>query len=90
MASRTNRRSLEKLVDLNRGIISREIFVSEELYQQEQEHIFAHAWLFIGHESQIPNPGDYFASCMGEESVILTRDQQGTMHVFLKDRKSVV
>ena len=49
------------------GIISRKIFVDEELYQQEQEQVFAHAWVFVGHESQIPKPGDYFASCMGEE-----------------------
>jgi phenylpropionate dioxygenase-like ring-hydroxylating dioxygenase large terminal subunit len=83
VASRTHRRALEKLVDLKRGVISREIFVSEDIYQQEQEHIFAHSWLFVGHESQIPRPGDYFTSCMGEESVILTRDQQGVIHVFL-------
>ncbi len=47
------------LVDLASGQISREIFVNEEIYAEEQENIFARAWLFVGHESQIPNPGDY-------------------------------
>ena len=75
--------SIDQLVDLQHGIVSREIFVNEAIYQQEQEQIFARSWLFVGHESQIPNPGDYFTSCMGEESVILTRDAQGTIHVFL-------
>ena len=42
------------------GFISREIFVNEEIYRQEQEQVFARAWLFIGHESQIPGPGDFF------------------------------
>ena len=60
------------------GIISREIFVSEEIYRQEQEQVFARAWLFVGHESQIPRPGDFFVSSMGEESVILCRDRGGT------------
>ena len=75
--------SIQRLVDLDRGVISREIFVNDAIYQQEQEQVFARVWLFIGHESQIPNPGDYFTSYMGEESVILTRDQQHHIHVFL-------
>ena len=75
--------SMSGLVDVEQGIISREIFVSDEIYRQEQEHIFARAWLLIGHDSQIPKPGDFFASSMGEESVILCRDAAGQIHVFL-------
>ncbi len=71
------------LVDVTTGMISREIFVSDEIYKRELEQVFARAWLFIGHESQIPNPGDFFSSRMGEESVLLTRDRQGQIHVFL-------
>jgi phenylpropionate dioxygenase-like ring-hydroxylating dioxygenase large terminal subunit len=71
------------LVDLKAGQISREIFVNDEIYQEELERLFARAWLFVGHESQIPNPGDYFVSGMGEESVILCRDPAGKVHVFL-------
>ena len=71
------------LVDLKAGQISREIFVNEEIYRQEQEQVFTRSWLFVGHESQVPKPGDYFVSCMGEESVILCRDRLGEIHVFL-------
>jgi phenylpropionate dioxygenase-like ring-hydroxylating dioxygenase large terminal subunit len=71
------------MVDMTTGQISREIFVNETIYQQELEQVFARAWLFIGHESQIPKPGDYFVSCMGEESVILCRDREERIHVFL-------
>ena len=70
-------------MDLKAGTISREIFVGEAIYQQELERLFARCWLFIGHESQLPKLGAYFASCMGEESVILTRDSQHKLHVFL-------
>ncbi len=62
---------MRDLVDVDRGIVSREIFVNEEIYRREQEQVFARAWLFIGHESQIPKPGDFVVSSMGEESVIL-------------------
>ncbi|MEC9446007.1 MAG: hypothetical protein VYC59_04425, partial [Chloroflexota bacterium] len=50
------------LVDLKSGQVSREIFVSDEIYQQELEQVFMRSWLFVGHESQIAKPGDYFAS----------------------------
>ena len=71
------------LVDAKAGRISRELFVNEDIYQQEQEQIFARSWLLVGHESQVPKPGDYFVSCMGEESVILCRDRESQLHVFL-------
>ena len=76
-------RSMTQLVDLKHGVISRKIFVGKEIYQQEQERVFARVWLFVGHESQIPKSGDYFTSRMGEESVILTRDKAHHIHVFL-------
>jgi nitrite reductase/ring-hydroxylating ferredoxin subunit len=71
------------LVDLKAGQISREVFVNEAIYQEELERVFARAWLFVGHESQIPQPGDFVVSGMGEESVILCRDRAGEVHVFL-------
>jgi len=71
------------LVDMATGQISREIFVNDEIYQEELERVFTRAWLFVGHESQIPNPGDFFVSSMGEESVILRRDRAHKVHVFL-------
>ncbi len=69
--------------DIRNGIVSREIFVSDAIYRQELETLFTRAWLFVGHESQIPNPGDFFTSRMGEESVILVRDKADEIHVFL-------
>lgn len=71
------------LIDLDNGVISREIFRSQEIFEQELERVFARAWLFVGHETQVPNPGDYFVSAMGDESVILTRDRSGKIHVLL-------
>jgi len=77
------KQSLQEMVDLKHGTISRRLFSDQDLYQLEQERIFARTWLFVGHESLIPNPGDFFTSYMGEESVIVTRDKAGTVHVML-------
>ncbi|MBV9965931.1 MAG: Rieske (2Fe-2S) protein, partial [Alphaproteobacteria bacterium] len=75
--------SFNRLVDTENGIVSREIFVNDGIFSDELEKLFARAWLFVGHESQVPNPGDFFQSRMGGESVILTRDKQRQLHVFL-------
>ena len=64
---RSEQFSPTKLVDLEAGVISREIFVNRDIYEEEQERIFTRAWLFVGHESLVPNPGDFFTSSMGEE-----------------------
>ena len=83
MAIGTGIGTANRLVDAEAGIISREIFVNPDIYQQELEQIFARTWLFVGHESQVSKPGDYFISSMGEESVILCRDRESRIHVFL-------
>ena len=72
-----------KMVDSDNGLIDRAIFTDKEIYEEEIEKVFTRAWLFVGHESQIPNPGDYFVSRMGTESVILARDKKNKVHVFL-------
>jgi len=64
-----NDRSLQRLVDLERGLVSREVYVNPDIYQQELEQVFGRAWLLVGHESLVPNPGDFFQSRMGAESV---------------------
>ena len=83
MATKSKPGTFSESVNVDAGSISREIFVNQDIYRQEQEQVFAQAWLFVGHESQITKPGDYFVSSMGEESVILCRDRQGLAHVFL-------
>lgn len=72
-------------VDLERGLVRREIFFDHGIYRQELERVFARSWLFVAHESQVPNPGDFVLGRMAEESVIVNRDQQNRIHVLLNN-----
>ena len=69
--------------DANTGIIDRRMFTDEAIYQEELKKIFGRAWNFVCHQSQIPEPGDYFMNWIGEDEVIVVRDREGKVNVLL-------
>src|SRR2546430_15042191 len=57
-------------------------FIAPEVFAAEREKIFSKQWLLLGHQSEVANPGDYFVREVAGESLIVTRDKRGAVHVF--------
>ena len=71
--------------DADQGLIDKKIFVDPKIYALEQQRIFARAWHFMCHESHVPNTGDYFINHIGQDSVIVARDDHGQVQVMLNN-----
>ena len=60
------------------------IYLDPAVYQMEQEKIFrGSTWNYVALEAEIPNPGDYKTTAIGDTPVVVTRDKQGALHSFV-------
>ena len=64
------------------GLLDPDVF-SPEAYALELDRVFGRCWLFVGHDSMVPKPHDFFTHFMGESSVIVQRDALGKVRIFL-------
>ena len=62
--------------------VHRRLYTDPAIFELEMERIFGVAWLFVGHESQVRNPGDYFLTQVGRKAVVVTRDAEGQLRVL--------
>lgn len=74
--------TLQEASQQTSGAVRADAF-SAERYRDEIDRVFRRSWLFVGHDSLIPRPGDWFQSCMAEDPVIVQRDQAGRIRVYL-------
>ena len=63
--------------------VHRDLYLDEELFELEMRHLFQDAWIFVGHDSQIPNTGDYTTMDIGRIPVIMIRRADGGISVLL-------
>lgn len=52
------------------------------IFEDELERIFYSGWVYIGHESEVPEPGDYKRAWIGRQSVLLIRGDDRLVRVL--------
>jgi phenylpropionate dioxygenase-like ring-hydroxylating dioxygenase large terminal subunit len=79
----------EKPVDLTwpaEGVtrVPYQVFFDPMIYELEQERLFrGPVWNYVGLEAELPNPGDFKATLVGDTPIVVTRDQEGFLHAFV-------
>ena len=61
----------------------RDIFTNPELFELEMKYLFESNWVYLAHESQIPDNNDYYTTSIGRQPIIITRDKQGELHAVI-------
>lgn len=78
--TRTGLDNLAQLVESDR--VHRVVYTDPALFEREMENIFHRAWIYVGHESQVLKPGDYWTALVGRQPMIMVRHSDGRTHVL--------
>ncbi len=62
--------------------VHRDAYLDPEIFDLEMEMLFPRTWIYVGHESQVPNPGDFFTCDIGREPVMMIRHTDGSVRVL--------
>lgn len=62
--------------------VHRSALTDEDAFRDEMRSIFDRCWLYVGHESEIPNPGDFRARDVGNRPLVFWHGHDGVKRVF--------
>ena len=62
--------------------VHRAYYTDPAVFAAEMQKIFTKVWVYVGHESLVPNHGDYYCTTLAGQPVVLSRGEHGTLHVL--------
>ena len=72
---------LDELIQPDR--VHGSLYTSDAVFEAELRNIWYRTWVYVGHESELPNRNDYVVKSIGPQSIIMTRDNDGKIHLLL-------
>ncbi|GAA3301559.1 hypothetical protein [Glutamicibacter nicotianae] len=64
---------------------NRNIFTDKGIFELEMKHIWEGNWVYLAHEPQIPNIGDYYTTNIGRQPIIISRNKQGELNALINE-----
>jgi nitrite reductase/ring-hydroxylating ferredoxin subunit len=62
--------------------VHKRVYTDPEIFELEMERLWRRTWLFVGHESQVQQPGNYYATTLARQPVLMIRHTDGRVHVL--------
>ena len=78
---REDPKALAGLIEADR--VHRDVYTDPEIFQLEMERLWSRTWIYVGHASQVPQPGDFITVDIAAKPVIVVRHGDGTIRVLM-------
>ncbi|ODS72266.1 MAG: aromatic-ring-hydroxylating dioxygenase subunit alpha [Bordetella sp. SCN 67-23] len=75
-----SKEQLAGLVQTDR--VHRAYYTDPAVFEAEMAKVFGKVWVYVGHDSLVPNPGDYYCTTLAGQPVVLSRHESGSVHVL--------
>jgi len=63
--------------------INGRLYYDPAIFREELDKVWYREWVYVAHESEIPEPGDYVTRKIGLQPVIVSRDEHGGVNMLL-------
>ncbi len=64
------------------GDVHRDAYTNPELFELEMQRLWRTSWVYVGHDSQVPRPGDYYTTEIAGQPLLMTRTADGDVRVL--------
>jgi benzoate/toluate 1,2-dioxygenase subunit alpha len=78
---RGNPRAVAALVEPDR--VHRDVYIDQEVFELEMEQLWANTWIYVGHDSQVAQAGDYFTTDVAGKPLVMVRHEDGSVRVLM-------
>jgi p-cumate 2,3-dioxygenase alpha subunit len=69
-------------VDRSQFLVPRSAFTNPAVFEKEYQAIFNRCWLYLGHASELPEPGNFVTRTVARRQILFTRDRDGEFNAL--------